>query len=262
MPWSQATVLMIGLWASAAAGQTPPPAVTAPEAGDGPTLPLADAVRTALRIHPNIQEARALVDARSADVLGAGAVLDPVLLARLGYQRNRTPVLLGERLATETGLADNSSELFLGGLKTLPWGTRIAPTVRLIGVHTRRTPDDPALAGLAQRSARARADTRRHPAAAARARGGGNAERAPGCGARPRGRRAPGRIHRAADRVRRRRRLLGPGRHDRAGRDSRRVREARPQAARGDDHPGQGQPAAGGESGPDRGRTSGRPSAR
>ncbi len=160
MPWSQATVLVIALWvsAAAAAADTPPPAVSAADPGDGPALPLADAVRTALRIHPNIQEARALIDARSADVLGAGAVLDPVLLARLGYQRNRTPVLLGERLAAETGLADDSSELFLGGLKTLPWGTQIAPTVRLIGVHQRRTPDDPALAGLAQRSARARTD--------------------------------------------------------------------------------------------------------
>ena len=259
--WSQATVLVIGLWASAAAGQTPPPAVVqtpppavvAADAGDGPALPLADAVRTALRIHPNIQEARALVDARSADVLGAGAVLDPVLLARLGYQRNRTPVLLGERLAAETGLADDSSELFLGGLKTLPWGTQIAPTVRLIGVHQRRTPDDPALAGLAQRSARARADL---AAIQPLLRGRGEVGTLSGLRAAERDREAAEHVGAyiaqqtvfGVDR-----RVLGPGRHDRAGRDSRRVREARPQAARGDDHPGQGQPAARRGPGSDRG---------
>src|SRR5262245_59593421 len=159
MPWSQATVLVIGLWASLASAQTPVPApAPASEAGDGASLPMADAVRTALRIHPDMQAARALIDARSADVLGAEAVLDPVVIARLGHQRNRTPVLLDQRLAAETAFHDDSTELFLGGLKTLPWGTQIAPSVSLIGVHQSRTPDDPALAGLARRDARARTD--------------------------------------------------------------------------------------------------------
>jgi outer membrane protein TolC len=158
MPWSRTTVLVIGLWASAAAAQVLPVPVPPMEIADGPSLRLAEAVQTALRIHPNIKAARALVEARTSDVEGAGAVLDPVVLARAGYTRNRSPVLLDERLASETAFHDDTSELFLGAQKILPWGTQLLPTVSLTGIHQQRTPDDPALASLVRRDARARTD--------------------------------------------------------------------------------------------------------
>jgi outer membrane protein TolC len=147
----------LGLGATAVAAETGVPAASGPEPV-GPALPLAEAVRTALRIHPNIRTARALVDARGADALGAGAVLDPVLFARAGHARTRSPLLGGERLATETTFLDDSTELFVGGLKTLPWGTQITPTMTLTGVHLRRLPGDATLAGTTQRRARARTD--------------------------------------------------------------------------------------------------------
>jgi outer membrane protein TolC len=158
MPWSQTTLVVIALWASVAAAQTAAPAAVRASEGDGPPLALAEAVRTALRIHPNIQAARALIDERSADVRGAEAVLDPVLLASAGRTRNRSPVLAGERLASETLLLDDTSVLSVAGAKTMPWGMQIAPSVTLTGLNERRSPDDPALARTAQINARARTD--------------------------------------------------------------------------------------------------------
>jgi outer membrane protein TolC len=158
MPWRQATVLVIGLWASAAAAQTPMPPAGPPSEADGPPLPLAEALRTALRIHPNIQAARAVVDERSSDVRAAEAVLDPVLLASAGRTRNRSPVLTGERLSSETLLLDDTSAVSVAATKTMPWGMQIAPSVTLTGLNERRTPDDPAVAAVAQRNARARTD--------------------------------------------------------------------------------------------------------
>src|SRR6266404_6336227 len=133
---SQTTVVLFLLCARDAIAQAPAVAV----ANDGPALPLLEAVRTALRIHPDIEAAHAMVAARSADLLGARSILDPVVIARVNHQRTQTPILIDDRLAMETRALEDATGVSLSGQATLPWGMQIGPTATLTGVYQRREP--------------------------------------------------------------------------------------------------------------------------
>lgn len=160
---SPTMVLLFLLCAHDAIAQTPVVVTagaspTVDVANDGPTLALLEAVRTALRIHPDIEAAHAMVDARSADLLSARSILDPVVIARVNHQRSRTPILIDDRLAMETRAQEDATGVSLSGLATLPWGMQLGPTVTLTGVHQYREPEDPVLAGIIRRTSRARTE--------------------------------------------------------------------------------------------------------
>ena len=140
--------LLISLAAAEVGTEHPPPSQAADARTPESSLPLLDAVRITLRCHPIITQADAQVQARTADMLAAHAVFDPVATSRFGYDHNQTPVLPGQAYAAETEVVDDVTELDLGASATLPWGTSIAPSVGLSRIRQQREPGDPAVPGL------------------------------------------------------------------------------------------------------------------
>jgi outer membrane protein TolC len=124
------------------------PSQTVTEHGAESSLPLLEAVQLTLRGHPSIAEADAQVQERTADILAAHAVFDPVATARFGHDRNQTPVLPGQRYASETETIDDVTKLGLAASATLPSGTSFTPSVGLSRMRQRREPSDPVVPGL------------------------------------------------------------------------------------------------------------------
>jgi outer membrane protein TolC len=125
-----------------------PPSQAAPQYAAESSLPLLEAVQITLRAQPTIAEADAQVQARTADTLAAHGVFDPVAAASFGHDHNETPVLPGQMYALETETIDDVTEFDLGASATLPWGTVLAPSVRLSRTREDREPGDPFVPGL------------------------------------------------------------------------------------------------------------------
>jgi outer membrane protein TolC len=134
----------LGLWQAGARAQGAAPA----GGGGGEGLTLLGAIQETLRLHPEVISADAEVEARTADVLGARAIFDPVASARLEHRRTNTPLLPGERLATETKLVEDATTLALAGTSVLPTGTTFTPAVGITRLDQRRAPGGGLMPGL------------------------------------------------------------------------------------------------------------------
>jgi outer membrane protein TolC len=124
---------------------TPPAPPPPPAEVQGPPLSLADAVATALKLHPSIRAARADLAARRADVGTARGPFDPLFNASLQHVHDATPLGLAGRIApNQRATLTDTTSLNVGGTADTTWGMSVAPTVSLQRVHQRA---DVSLAG-------------------------------------------------------------------------------------------------------------------
>jgi outer membrane protein len=129
-----------------AAVPAPPPTAPVvppePAANALPALTLADAVRSTLRRHPAIAQARVALVARSAERLAAEAPFDPVLSATLAHDRDRLHLLPGERFdPDERALVTDTTSLTVGAAAGFQWGMTVLPSVSLERLAQRRDPN-------------------------------------------------------------------------------------------------------------------------
>jgi outer membrane protein TolC len=143
-----------GSSAPAASASAPP--ASAP-AATLPRLTLVDAVRSTLRHHPAIAQARASFAARSAERLAAGAPFDPVLSATLAHDHDQLHLLPGERFdPAERALVTDTTGLTVGASAGFQWGMTVLPSVSLERLKQRRDPNP--LGAPSDPAQRARAD--------------------------------------------------------------------------------------------------------
>jgi len=129
----------------------PPPTIPAPPPEPVPALPvgeplsLADAVATALRLHPSIRTARAELAARRADIGTARGPFDPLFDASLSHTHDATPLAPASRIVpNQSATLTDTTSLNVGGSAQTTWGMSIAPNIGLQRVYQR---PDVSLAG-------------------------------------------------------------------------------------------------------------------
>jgi outer membrane protein TolC len=140
----------------------PPPAASAstesapPAPASGPLLTLREAVRSTLRKHPAIAQARATLAARSADLLAAGAPFDPVVSSSLAHNREAQALLPPDRAApAERALLEDATSFRLGASAGFQWGMTVIPSVTLERVKAQRNPNPLGFPDAASQRARA-----------------------------------------------------------------------------------------------------------
>ena len=122
-----------------------------------PSLTLADAVRSTLRRHPAIAQARVAFAARDAERLAASAPFDPVLSATLAHDHDQLHLLPGERFdPAERALVTDTTSLTVGASAGFQWGMTVLPSVSLERIAQRRDPNP--LGAPGDPAQRARAD--------------------------------------------------------------------------------------------------------
>jgi outer membrane protein TolC len=103
-----------------------------------PPLSLADAVDTALRLHPSIQTARAELLGADANVTAQRGAFDTTLNGSLTYSHGESPLAPPLRsLPTQGPTVTDVTDLTVGATANTTWGMSLTPSVGFERMHSR-----------------------------------------------------------------------------------------------------------------------------